>query len=186
MKRSRNETLKIRYQVYRRLGYDSRTSRALAQRSLDVSDLEISKKTGKLKRNTVTKQYINTTMEQYKRRDAIDNYRKRYQRIVNDTNYTQHGLVTHDKRYKGETGKIITIIRQENRLSHDQAYYFLYFMNRYGLSYTDTKKELLTNKEFEEYDKLKHQRQVTVLNERKQKKVERQINAWNIKKQSRK
>ena len=156
-KRSRSETLKIRYQVYRRLGYDSRTSRALAQRSLDVSGLEISSKTGKLKRNTVTKTYLNTTMEQFKRRDAVDNYVRKSTRIDNDTNYTKHGLLTQDKRYKGESGKIITIIKQENRISTNQAYYFFYFMTRYGLSYMETKEQLLTNKEFEEYEKAKRQ-----------------------------
>lgn len=157
-KQKRNEVLKKRYQVYRRLGYDSKTASALSQRSLDVSMLEISKKTGKLKRNTVTKTYINKTMQEWKNQQAIDNYNKRIETIENDTVYTLHGLFTHDKRYKGENGKIISIIKNENKLSRDQAYYFWYFMKRYNLSYKETKRQLLSNKEFEDYDKRKRQR----------------------------
>jgi hypothetical protein len=155
----RKDTLKIRYQVYRRLGYDSRTSRALSQRSLDVSGLELSKKTGKLKQNTTTKTYINETMEQWKRRDAINKHIDRMNDVKNDTVYTRHGMLVRDKRYKGETGKIVSIIKHENKLSTNQAYYFYYFMSQQRLktnfTYEQAKKQLLSNKEFEEYDKRK-------------------------------
>lgn len=152
---TRNETLKIRYQVYRRLGYDSKTSRALSQRSLDVSKLEISDKTGKLKANSTTKQYIENDMQSWKRSKVINNYHDKIKSINNDTVYTRHGMLTHDKRYKGENGKIISIIKNENNLSRNQAYYFFYIMTQSGMSYSQTKKQLLSNKEFEMYDKHK-------------------------------
>jgi len=152
-KQSRAENLKIKYQVYRKLGYDSKTSRVLSQRSLDITGLEISKKTGKLKQNKTTKQYINVTMKEWKERDAINNHRERVRNIKNDTVYTRHGMLTRDKRYKGETGKIITIIKNQNKLSTNQAYFMYYMMNTNNLSYQEVKKQLLSNKEFEMYDK---------------------------------
>lgn len=155
MKRTRNETLKIRYQVYRRLGYDSKTASALSHRSLDIGNLEISKKTGKLKRNSTTKEYIERDMIEWKRAKAIDNYHDKVKDIPNDTVYTRHGMLTHDKRYRGENGKIISIIKNENRLSTNQAYYFFYIMTQHNLSYQEAKRQLLSNKEFEEYDKNK-------------------------------
>ena len=154
----RNETLKKRYQVYRRLGYDSYTARALSHRSLNVSQLEISKKTGKLKRNHKTKVFIDKNMKEWQNKKAIDNYTKRIEKLENDTIYSKHGMLTKDKRYRGENGKIVSIIKHENKLTTNQAYYFFYFMTQNDMSYSETKKQLLSNKEFEEYDKRKHMR----------------------------
>lgn len=150
---SRNETLKKRYQVYRRLGYDSVTSRALSQRALDVSGIELSATTGKLKRNTATKQYITTDMQKWKKTKVIDRYTDDIKSVDNDTVYSRHGMLTQDKRYKGENGKIVSIIKTENNLTRNQAYYFFYVMTQSGMSYRQTKTQLLSNKEFEEYDR---------------------------------
>jgi len=155
---NRNETLKKRYQVYKRLGYDSKTSRALSQRSLDVSNIELSDKTGKLKRNSATKKYIEKDMISWKRSQVINNYNEEIKSIDNDTVYTSHGMLTHDKRYKGKNGKIISIIKNENNISRDQAYYFFYLMTQGGMTYEQTKLQQLTNKEFEEYDARKKMR----------------------------
>ena len=164
---NRNETLKKRYQVYRRLGYDSKTSRVLSQRALDVSHLEISEKTGKLKRNSTTKNFITRDMDQWKKSKAIDSYHNKYRldtetrdfiQFENDTKYTPHGMLTKGKKYKGENGKIISIIKNENNLSNDQAYFFFYTMLQSGMTYKQTQKQLLSNKEFEEYDKRKQMR----------------------------
>ena len=150
---NRNEVLKKRYQVYRRLGYDSVTSRALSQRTLDVSGVELSEKTGKLKRNSKTKQYIEKDMKSWKRTKVINNYHEEIKDIENDTVYSRHGMLTHDKRYKGKNGKIVSIIKTENNLTRSQAYYFFYVMTQSGMTYKQTKLQLLSNKEFEEYDK---------------------------------
>jgi hypothetical protein len=153
----RNERIKKRYQVYRRLGYNSSTSRALSQRSLDVSTLEISKKTGKLKANTKTKQYIETDMREWRHVKVIDRYKtkitdnKDYDDIETGSNYSPYGMIVHDKRYKGETGRIISIIKNDNNLTSDQAYYFFYTMTYNNWSYNQTKKQLLTSQEFEVY-----------------------------------
>ena len=150
---NRNETLKKRYQVYRRLGYDSKTSRALSQRTLDVTGVEISAKTGKLKRNSKTKQYIDHDMESWKRTKVIDTYHEEVKNIdYTDSLLTHHGTLTHDKRYKGKNGKIISIIKHENNISRDQAYFLFYIMTKSGMSYKQVKEQQLSNKEFEMYD----------------------------------
>ena len=151
----RAETLKKRYQVYRRLGYNSKTASALSHRALDVSSIEISSKTGKLKRNKATKQFFDSGIREWENKKAIDNYSERMSDVKNDTVYSRHGMLTQDKRYKGETGKIVSIIKNENKLTSDQAYYFFYIMNQSGMTYKQTQKQLLSNKEFEEYTRKK-------------------------------
>ena len=159
------ETRKKRYYVYRKLGYDSKTASALSSRKLDVSELELSDRTGKLKQNKKTKIFIAEQRIAWDRKIAVDTYIDKVKPVgldgksqrgsMNDRVYTPHGTLTHDKRYKGETGKIVSIIKHENKLSTSQAYYFFYFMRQSGLSYKETKKQLLSSKDFEEYDKSK-------------------------------
>lgn len=147
----RAETLKKRYQVYRKLGYNSKTASALSHRALDVSSIEISSKTGKLKRNKATKQFFDSGIREWENKTAIDNYTKRVRHVEKDTVYSRHGMLVHDKRYKGETGRVISIIKHENKLTTDQAYYFFFIMNQSKMSYEQTKIQLLSNKEFEQY-----------------------------------
>jgi hypothetical protein len=147
----RNETLKKRYHVYRRLGYDSKTSRVLSQRALDVSDLEISKRTGVLKRNKQTKEFVTVKMKDWKAEQAIDQYVKKVSTLKNDTVLSKFGMIVRDKRYKGETGRVIAILKSRHNLTTDQAYYFYYMIQTQGLDYERAKKELLTDKDFEIY-----------------------------------
>lgn len=166
-KERQKETVKKRYDVYRKLGYESEVASALSKRDLDVSSLEISKRTGKIKQNTATKQFITVEMKEWKSTKAIDNYRKKVKTIVNDTTFTDHGLVTHDKRYRGETGSVVSILKHRHNLSLNQAYYMFYMMNDHrdengklirGMSYKTAQAQLLSSKEFEEYDKNKRGR----------------------------
>ena len=159
---SYKETRRKRYLVYRKLGYNSKTATALSQRSLDVSDVEISEKTGKLKRNKKTKAFIENLSE-YKASTYVESYNERIKDIKNDTVYTRHGMLTHDDRYKGENGRIIQIIKNENKLTTNQAYYFFYHMTTNGLSYKETRSQLLSNKEFEMYEKRKQAGQKTYI-----------------------
>ena len=176
---SYKEIRKKRYLVFRALGYNSKTATALSQRKLDVTGLEISKKTDKLKRNRTTKLYLEdykdykttTTTKRVKGKRVvtkqipyIDDYQERIQELKgqekslksrNKSVYTFHGMLTHDKRFKGENGRVIQIIKNENNLTTNQAYYFFYFMTQNGLTYQETRKQLLSNKDFEMYDKLK-------------------------------
>ena len=173
-KQSYNEKRKIRYHVYRRLGYDSKQASKLSNRSLDVRGLELSERTGTIKRNTATKNYV----QAWKERDEVEGYIKKTKSFKNDSTLTDFGMLTHDKRYKGETGKVVDTIRTQTyvkynpksgkleseqiELSSDQAYYFYYMMNDHydendnlirGLSFKQAQEQLLSSKEFEMYAK---------------------------------
>lgn len=155
MMRSRAETLKIRYQVYRRLGYSANVSRALSKRALDVSNLSISSKTGKLKRNHVTKSYVEDLKANFGTQGSVvDRYKDYMAGQRHDGIYpTRWGMYTHDKRYKGYTGKVASYLKNQHHLTTDQSYFFLYLQTRYGMSYAEAKKQLFSNREFEEYKK---------------------------------
>jgi hypothetical protein len=180
---SYKQTRKKRYLVYRALGYNSKTSTALSQRELDVSELEISKKTGKLKRNKKTKHFLEN-LDYYQEKTYVNNYNSRvsdYKALYTDdylnaeklpynksgTVLTFHGMLTHDKRFKGENGKIIQIIKNQNKLTTNQAYYFFYHMTQSGMTYQETREQLLSNKDFEMYEKRKQAGLKTYINPEK-------------------
>lgn len=144
------DTREKRYQVYKKLGYDSKTSRALSRRALKVDTLELNKK-GQLKDNATTKKYIATDMKEWKNSIAVDSYRERTKSIDKDTNFSRWGMLTHDKRYKGENGKIVSIVKNQHNLTSDQAYYFTYVMLQGNMSYEQAQNQLLSNREFEVY-----------------------------------
>jgi len=60
-------------------------------------------------------------------------------------------MIVRDKLYKGETGRVISILKSRHNLTTDQAYYFYYMIQTQGLDYERAKKELLTDKDFEIY-----------------------------------
>lgn len=95
-------------------------------------------------------------VEEYE--DEISEYFESVNDIENDTTYTKHGMLTEDKRYNNTTSEIISKLRNIHHLSNDQAYYFHYFAVSNGLTYEETKEQLLSSKDFENYDKLKRAR----------------------------
>ena len=95
-------------------------------------------------------------VEEYE--EEISEYFDSVSDIENDTTYTKHGMLTEDKRYNDTTSDIVKKLRNIHKLSNDQAYYFHYFAVSNGLSYEETKEQLLSSKDFENYDKLKRAR----------------------------
>ncbi len=94
--------------------------------------------------------------------DEVEGWLEFARSVDNDTTLSRHGMLTHDDRYKGETGSIVSMIQNENNLSNDQAYYMLYFTLTNNLTYEEAKEQLLSSKEFEEYDKLKKARKSVI------------------------
>ena len=64
-------------------------------------------------------------------------------------------MLTQDKRYRDDTARIAKHLQKRYKLSNDQSYYFLYIMLKSGMTFRQAKEQLLTNKEFEIYDKKK-------------------------------
>lgn len=149
-KRKYLETLKIRYNLYREAGYTVEEARKLRFKALDVSNIKVDKKSGKVVKKTNYKR----AKEDLK----VDRYVIDSKEIKNDTTWSDWGLLTQDKRYRDDTARIAKYLQKRYGLSNDQSYYFIYTMFQSNMTFKQTKQQLLTNKEFEIYDKTKKQR----------------------------
>lgn len=134
----RNEILRIRYKFYRELGYSSYEARKLRNHKLDISNLNISnnhivkdENFEKLKNEIVISNYRNETIKE------VDNLINRFKLddANNDTTLTPWGRMTHDKRFKDDTARIVKRIQKDADLNNDQAYYFLWLMYTEGYTY---------------------------------------------------
>lgn len=144
------ETLKIRYNLYREAGYTVEEARKLRFKALDVSNIKVDKKTGKVVKKT--------NYKRAKQDLKVDRYVIDSKEIKNDTTWSNWGMLTQDKRYRDDTARIAKYLQKRYGLSNDQSYYFIYTMFQSNMTFKQTKQQLLTNKEFEIYDKLKKQR----------------------------
>ena len=145
-KAKRLETLRIRYAVYRDAGYTAKEARSLRFKDLDVSKVKTDKQ-GKVIKKTNYKRAIGDV--------KVNIYVSDVKKIKNDTVYSKWGMLSQDDRYKDDTARIVKHLQLKHKLSNDQAYYFIYTMLQGNMTYTEAKRQLLTNKEFEMYDKKK-------------------------------
>ena len=150
-RKERNEILRIRYQLYRDMGYSSKVASKLRGKSLDVTPLKTSKKTGKVIKGKAYKNIRSTLIGPKDVNRFVDNART----IKNDTTYSRWGMLTQDPRYRDNTAKQVKALQYEHNLTTNQSYYFLHYMTVNNVSYKLAKKELLSSKEFEIYDKAK-------------------------------
>ena len=144
---TRAEIYKIRYQIYRDLGYSAKEARALRSRALDVSYIKINPKTKKVVRG---KTYRNITTSMIGPKD-LKKFVNRAYRVKNDTVYSRWGMLTQDPRYKDGSAKLVKFIQKEHNINEDQAYFFLYYMTTNKKTYNQAKNDLLSNQEFEIY-----------------------------------
>lgn len=149
IKRSRNETARIRYQMLREAGYTVDEARKLRYQKLDVSDVKI--KDGNIIKNRKYQQILKTLKVENK----YSNYNQEMNKVKNDTVYSRWGMLTQDKRYKNKTAEVVQFIKKDMKLKDDQAYYVLWFMHTNNLSYRQTKEQFKTDKNFERYRKVK-------------------------------
>lgn len=144
------DTLRIRYNLYRDAGYTPDEARKLRFKTLDVSNIKVNKKTGKIVKKT---NYKRATKDL-----TVDRYVNDVKELENDTTYSRWGMITQDKRYRDDTARIAKYLQRRYKLSNDQSYYFIYTMFQSNMTFRQTKEQLLTNKEFEIYDKKKRGR----------------------------
>ncbi len=147
----RNELYKIRYNLYREAGYSPSEARKLRGRALDVGNLKLDRD-GSVPKDTEVFQDIANDLNVGR---VSQEHRDYLYKLENDTVYSNWGMYTHDDRYKDDTMRVVTQIQKNLNLSNDQAFYFFYTMVQYNKSYEEVKRELLSNKEFEMYDKNK-------------------------------
>lgn len=138
---------RIRYQMYRELGYTPTEARQLRTRTLDVSPVQFNKKTG----NIIKGKAYRNIRDSYPRANAVDKFRRKAWEVEKDTVYSRWGMLTHDDRYKDNTAKIVKYLQNRHKISNDQAYYFLYYMTVNKVPYRHAQIELLSSRDFEMY-----------------------------------
>lgn len=153
-KLSKAEIYKIRYHIYRKAGYSPTEARKMRSRKLDLEDLRL--ESGKVPYHHKTFKKLVGYIDYGKK---IDNFRDYYNSKVvgdnNDTTYSPWGAITHDKRYKDRTARIVKELQARHNLSNNQGYYMLYMMTTHGMSYSTAVSELLSSEKFETYKQTK-------------------------------
>ena len=153
-KLSQAEIYKIRYHIYRKAGYSAAEARKLRSRKLDIEGLSLENGEVPSKNKTFKKLVENIDYNK-----KIDNFRDYYYKNVdgdkNDTVYSSWGAITHDKRYKDKTARVVKKLQERHNLSINQGYYMLYMMTTHNMSYQTAVSELLSNEQFEMYRKSK-------------------------------
>ena len=148
------EIYKLRYHIYRKAGYSPTEARKMRSRKLDVEGLEL--ENGKVPFESKSFKKIVDNVDYSKN---IDNFRDYYNKNVvgdnNDTTYSPWGAITHDKRYKDKTARVVKKLQERHNLSINQGYYMLYMMTTHNMSYQTAVSELLSNEQFEMYRKSK-------------------------------
>lgn len=143
-KLTRNDRRKIRYNIYRKLGYSVEEAKQLRDTGyLNIDDLKV--KDGRVVKGRAYRSVIRTAEI-----DSTINYlRKDYN--ASNTVFTPHGYLLSQKRTKGRYNKVIQTIKKNDNLTDDQAYYFAYFMINEGYSYEFTRNQLRNDPNFEMY-----------------------------------
>lgn len=158
MKLNKNERAKIRYQLYRDSGYSVKEARKLRYLTyIDISGIRINRKTGEIHKGKSQSNYA-------KRLKGVDpdNNISELRAIAerdNDTVFTNHGFLVknRDRKIRGKYSESVRAIRRNVKLSdgssldNNQAWYFAWYMLQHGVSYTQAKKELVGNEDFEKY-----------------------------------
>src|SRR5690606_4914159 len=149
-KLSRAEIYKIRYHIYRQAGYSAVEARKMRSRKLDSEDLQLIN--GQIPYESKT---FKRLVEYVSFNNKIENFRNFYYENVagdnNDTIYSDWGAITHDKRYKNRTARLVKELQDRHNLSINQGYYMLYMMITHDMSYQTAVSELLSSEEFEIY-----------------------------------
>ena len=144
------EIYKLRYHIYRKAGYSAVEARKLRSRKLDVESLKL--ENGKVPFENKT---FKNLVENVGFNNKIDDFRDYYNKKVvgdnNDTTYSPWGAITHDKRYKDKTARVVKKLQEKHNLTVNQGYYMLYMMITHDMSYQTAVNELISNEQFEMY-----------------------------------
>ncbi len=166
MKKNYNKTVRIRYHFYRDLGYSSIEARKLSKRKLDLSIFKI--KDERVVKNKVFREYKKSVKVPVSKTTKVNkeltNARESSYKIVrqfkkadeNDTTLSSWGRMTSDKRFRDDTAKTVNKIQKSLNISNNQAYYFLYLMYNDNMSWSEVKRQMKVDPNFEVYKKLNY------------------------------
>lgn len=170
-KQSKAEVYRIRYQMWRDLGYSPQEARKRRTWVYNNDEIEVLTKKGvPLKEAKKQRTRLANTSKVRIRKDGsiiksgkgyqeaitqvkVDDYRIQMNQVKNDTVHSRWGMYTQDKRYRNKTAKIVKQIQRQEKITNDQAYYLLYMMNVYDLTFEEAKEQIMGTEEFEMYRK---------------------------------
>ena len=137
-----NEVYKIRYQMYRDMGYTPSEARKMRSRRLDVAEVSFDS-TGRVRKD-------NTYMEI--KRSHPEGFREFFNETKNKSIHSKWGMFTSvGYGVDHNTQNAIEFIMLDLGCTSTQAYYFLHFMVNNNMTYEETKEELLTSENWEVY-----------------------------------
>lgn len=159
LKLQRNKEAKIRYQLLRDAGYSVKEAQArrYSKSDLDISGIQVSK-AGKVRKGRHYHE-VRRVVDLTERINVI-------RAIENPSTFTKHGYLTNKpkdpskdtpayKHARQEYYDMAMAIKKRDKLSNDQAWYFLNFMLQNNYTYEKTRRELLGSEQFEMYRKSK-------------------------------
>ena len=140
--RPKKDVYKIRYQAYREMGYSPEEARRMRSRYFDVYDVKIDKGGNVIKDDNYNVVY----------RSHPEAFLSWYKETPNISVYSKWGMFTSvHYGYNEQVERVIEFIMIDTGCTSKQAYYFLYFMLQYNLTYEETKEELFTAELWEMY-----------------------------------
>ena len=81
-------------------------------------------------------------------------YKRKMEKIPNDTVLSRWGMYSEDRRYKEETARIVKMIEDDMHINSKQAYYMLYFMISNNLEdYERAKSDMYVDEDFHIYSR---------------------------------
>lgn len=153
-----NYMTRVRYNFLREMGLSSERARTFRRhKKIDVTGLKLHK--DKIAKNQEYHQLVKHVKKEYPKIYALSfepdvkRYVKKYKNVENYGVYTKWGTLTRISPYKHETYKLVAKIKEVFGANTKQAFYLLYLMYEYNLSFEQIFEIIATDPLYEIYEK---------------------------------
>lgn len=135
-----NYITRLRYNFLRGMGLNAKRARRFRRHSkINVTNLSLRK--GKIVKNRMYYRLVEHVKKNYPKIYAlslepdVEKFVKKYKNVENYGVYTKWGTLTRIEPYKHETYKLVSRIKEAFGANEKQAFYLLYLMYEYNLSF---------------------------------------------------
>ena len=153
-----NYMVRVRYNFLREMGLSSERARTFRKhKNIDVTSLKLHK--NKVAKNQDYHRFVEYVKKEYPKIYALSiepevkRYVKKYKDVENYGVYTKWGTLTRISPYKHETYKLVAKIKEVFGANTKQAFYLLYLMYEYNLSFEQIFEIIATDPLYEIYEK---------------------------------
>ena len=153
-----NYMTRVRYNFLRGMGLSSDRARTFRKhKKIDVTSLKLYK--NKITKNKEYNELVNYVKKEHPKIYAltiepeVKRYVKKYKNVENYGVYTKWGTLTRIHPYKHETYRLVSKIKEVFGANDKQAFYLLYLMYEYGLSFDQIFIIIETDPLYEIYEK---------------------------------